>query len=129
MYTDNDILSMLLSNCATNCQILCKDFQTIRNSLHCYYSITSNILMRLIFCNQAEGEDDVPPKPRFLIQQRIPNSNESKTITPFDPRNEIGIAWVDEGGDLEILCNVTQNTQDSSGMELELYKQVNLSFN
>ena len=84
--------------------------------------------MRLIFCNQAEGEDDVPPKPRFLIQQRDPNSNESKTITPFDPRNEIGIAWVDEGGDLEILCNVTQTTQDSSGMELELYKQVNLCY-
>ena len=87
---------------------------------------TWTILMPFIFYNQAEGEDDVPPKPRFLIQQRIPYSNESKTITPFDPRNEIGIAWVDEGGDLEILCNVTQTTQDSSGMELELYKQVNL---
>ena len=49
-------------------------------------------------------------------------------ITPFAPKNEIGIAWVDEGGDLEILCNVTQNTQDSSGMELELYKQVNLCY-
>ena len=49
-------------------------------------------------------------------------------ITPFDPRNEIGIAWVNEGGDLEILCNVTQDTQDSYGMEVELYKQVNLYF-
>ena len=57
-----------------------------------------------------------------------PNSNKSKTITPFDPRNEIGIAWVNEGGDLEILCNVTQDTQDSYPMELELYKQVNLCF-
>ena len=49
-------------------------------------------------------------------------------ITPFDPRNEIGIAWVNEGGDLEILCNVTQDTPDSYGMEVELYKQVNLYF-
>ena len=24
--------------------------------------------MRLISCNQAEGEDDVPPKTRFLTQ-------------------------------------------------------------
>ena len=65
-------------------------------------------------------------KPRFLIQQRIPNSNERKTITPFDPRNEIGIAWVQEGGDLEILCNVTQDSQ--MPVVLELYKQVNLCF-
>ena len=65
-------------------------------------------------------------KPRFLIQQRIPNSNERKTITPFDPRNEIGIAWVQEGGDLEILCNVTQDSEYP--LALELYKQVNLCF-